>query len=86
MNRDYNYRKYKRYVKGIKRIKADRAEHGNDHSCDCFCPDADRGKGATFSKFADNPKICSNPFCCGNVPNDGRYIKKSWQYYPQDDE
>ena len=65
-NRDYNYRQHKRYVKGIRRIRADRAEHGDDHSCLCFCPDADKGRGYIFSVFADTPKRCSNPGCCGN--------------------
>jgi hypothetical protein len=66
-NRSYDYRRYKRYVKGIKRIREDRDQHGNDHSCACFCPDADKGKGAVFARFADTPKICSCWRMCSNA-------------------
>ncbi len=62
-NRSYDYRRYKRYVKGIRRIRADRGEHGNDHSCECFWPDADKGKGAVFALFADTPKHCQAWMC-----------------------
>jgi hypothetical protein len=62
-NRDYAYRKYKRYVKGINRIREDRAQHGDERSCPCFCSDADRGKGAVFAQFADTPKNCSCWMC-----------------------
>jgi hypothetical protein len=62
-NRSYDYRRYKRYVKGIKRIHIDRAQHGNDHSCACFCPDADQGRGPVFALFADTPKHCQAWMC-----------------------
>ena len=62
-NRSYDYRRYKRYVKGIKRIREDRAQHGDDHSCECFCPNADKGKGAVFARFADTPKDCGAWMC-----------------------
>lgn len=65
MNRSWDYRQYKRYVKGIKRIKIDRAEHGEDTGCPCFCEDATHGRGKEFSRFADTPVSCSNSFCCG---------------------
>ena len=54
-NRSYDYRRYKRYVKGIKRIRGDRAQHGNDHSCECFCPRPTR-EGRRFARFADTPR------------------------------
>jgi hypothetical protein len=63
VNRSWNYRRHKRYVKGIRRIRTDRAEHGDDHSCECFCPDAQHGKGAVFARFADTPKNCSCWMC-----------------------
>jgi hypothetical protein len=66
MNRSWDYRHHKRYVKGIKRIREDRAEHGDDHSCPCFFSDAQKGRGVIFSRFADTPAPCSNPWCCGN--------------------
>ena len=80
MNRDYNYRRYKRYVKGIKRIREDRAQHGNDHSCDCFCPDTDKGRGQTFSRFADYPKSCS----CWMCTNDSSKEFKAGKYIPDE--
>lgn len=60
--RSYNERKYKRFIKGMNRIKRDRAQHGNDHSCECF---KTKGQGKEFSRFADNPQLCSG-YCCGN--------------------
>lgn len=62
-NRSWDYRKHKRFVKGTRRIKQDRMEHGNDRSCDCFCPDIDKGRGATFARFADTPKYCNHWMC-----------------------
>jgi len=63
MNRDYNFRKAARFKKGIKRLKEDRAEHGSDTSCQCFCSDAGRGKGKIFARFADYPKHCGCFMC-----------------------
>jgi hypothetical protein len=62
-NRSYEYRRHKRYIKGIKRVRKDRAQHGNDHSCECFCPDIDKGKGAVFGRLADTPKDCQHWMC-----------------------
>lgn len=67
--RSYNERKHNRFVKGIRRIKEDMAQHGADHSCQCF--EAVKGKGRVFSRFADTPKLCSNPSCCGNPRRGG---------------
>lgn len=62
-NRSYSERRHNRHVKGMRRIKEDRAQHGNDHSCSCFDTS---GRGRDFARFADYPKVCSNPGCCGN--------------------
>lgn len=76
-NRDWNYRRYKRYIKGIRRIKEDRAQHGTTTlnrkwTCDCFCDEADHGKGATFSRFADYPANCAG-LCCSQKAR-----RKAW--------
>lgn len=55
-NRPYSYRAHKRFVKGMRRIKIDRAEHGGSRWCECFCSDADKGKGELFDRFANHPK------------------------------
>jgi hypothetical protein len=62
MNRSYDERKHNRHYKGMRRIREDRAQHGNDHSCLCF---KTNGWGKVFSRFADNPQVCSKE-CCGN--------------------
>lgn len=58
-------RRFDRYVKGARRLAEDRQEHGEPTSCGCFEPDALKGRGYTFSVFADRPKLCSG-WCCGN--------------------
>lgn len=86
MNRDYNYRKAKRYTKGIKRLKADRAEHGADRSCPCFCSNAGAGKGKIFARFADYPKACRCYMCSqhkwdkGNRHNDWSGSRPKYKY------
>lgn len=64
--RNYADRHWSRRVKGMRRMREDRAQHGEDHSCPCFDSEAQRGRGRTFSDFADTPKRCSSPTCCGN--------------------
>lgn len=67
MARSYSERRHNRKVKGMRRVREDRAEHGGRETlCECFSPETDRGRGAVFATFADHPKVCSNPGCCGN--------------------
>jgi hypothetical protein len=49
-----------RLTKGMRRIHEDRAEHGSDHSCDCFSAN---GRGKVFARFADYPASCSCMLC-----------------------
>ena len=79
-NRSYGYRRHTRYVKGIKRIREDRAQHGNDHSCACFCPSADKGKGAVFARFADYPKHCG----CWRCSNAAKGPWEDTHYVPDE--
>lgn len=65
--RSYDERRHNRKVKGLRRVREDRAQHGADTSCPCFADEVTRGRGAEFARFADTPKACSDPFCCGNT-------------------
>ena len=76
-NRSYDYRRYKRYVNGIKRIRGDRAQHGSDHSCECSCPTAEKGRGSVFARFADTPKHCQAWMCSNSASGpweDNHYV------------
>ena len=65
MPRDYAWRRHQRTVHGLRRLKEDQAQHGSDRRCPCFAPDAARGRGVVFARFADHPTGCSGS-CCGN--------------------
>lgn len=63
--RNQAIRRQNRRTKAMRRLREDVAEHGSWTDCHCF--EAKRRQaGKVFSQFADNPKLCSNPGCCGN--------------------
>lgn len=59
-------RRAKRRAKGMRRLLEDRLQHAVDANCPCLSDEARSGRGKTFARFADTPKICSSPGCCGN--------------------
>ena len=59
-------RRAKRRAKGLRRLLEDRLQHAVDGNCPCLSDEARSGRGKIFARFADTPKICSSPCCCGN--------------------
>ena len=59
-------RRAKRRAKGLRRLLEDRAEHSAQGTCPCLEDETRSGNGKIFARFADTPKLCSSPWCCGN--------------------
>lgn len=72
-------RKRIRFFKGMRRLRQDIEEHSAyptsygglpNTSCPCQSSDSRRGRGRTFARFADYPKVCSCAMC-GNPRHKG---------------
>lgn len=83
MGRGRAQNRYNRYVKGMRRVKDDRNTHGTEglndprvYQCECFSDDVSKGRGWTFSKFADTPHPCSCWMCSINRRHYGLHLNE----------
>jgi hypothetical protein len=79
-------RRAKRRAKGLRRLLEDRAQHAADRSsCPCLGEES-RSGGKIFARFADTPKLCSSPSCCGNPRRRGELTIQERRVRADDDD
>jgi hypothetical protein len=58
--RNRAFRRAKAHSKMWRRLKEDRNQHYDDLRCPCW------HDYKAMARFKEQPKVCSNPWCCGN--------------------